>query len=129
MFYSTHMIFADIVYKSLKVNYNFKIKKSSFKYGNIKPDMSRMIISYPQHTKEDSLEFVIDQIDSLISEVQYLQQMRRREFARRLGVINHYIADYFCIAHNKNIMDEGLISHILYERKMDKFMKKNNNKQ
>ncbi len=123
MFYSTHLLFADIVYKHLRSK--MKIKKYSFRYGNIKPDVSTFKINMP-HTIEGSIEYLVQEIDLLLNEVNNIQQLRSRGFARRLGIINHYIADYFCRAHNKDMIDSGLITHLLYEKKLANLCKKNN---
>ena len=122
MVYSTHMIFADEIYKSIDYELKLKLKKGSFKYGNVRPDISRLAINIP-HTINESFLYVINEINQLISDVTNTRQMGSREFARRLGVINHYLADYFCLAHNKNIMDEGLVRHIIYEIKINKMCK------
>lgn len=123
MFYTTHLLFADIVYKHLRCK--MEIKKYSFRYGNIKPDMSTQKINMP-HTIEGSMEYLIQEINLLVNEVNNIRKLRTRVFARRLGIINHYLADYFCRAHNKAMIDSGLITHLLYEKKLAKLCKKNN---
>lgn len=122
MYCSTHIRLAEIIYKSLDNELKTKIRKSSFKYGNIKPDLNRMIIKFP-HTIEGSFSHIIKEIEQLIDQVNSLNQMEKREFSQRLGIITHYIADYFCMPHNKCIMNNGLVKHLLYERKVSRLCK------
>lgn len=125
MLYTTHLVFANIIYKNILTAYGIRLRKSSFIYGNIKPDMSSMIVNIPHNIDESGL-FILNEIEILINEVNSLSQLRTREFARKLGIITHYVSDYFCLPHNKGFMNEGIVKHMLYERRINKLCREQN---
>ncbi len=124
MYYTTHMLFADILYRKLKDSKGIKINRYSFKYGSVKPDLSTLKLTMP-HSFEESLPYVLDEMELIIDWVNEPSQLKTREFARRLGIILHYIADYFCLPHNSAVSNKSLVPHIVYEKRMDRFCKLN----
>lgn len=113
----THILIADIVRNKLMKTVKIKLNKNSFRYGSIKPDLSTKMRNI-QHSKEGSFNFVINEVNSLINETKFESQLRSREFAKRLGIIIHYISDYFCFAHNDSNLLNSFLPHLLYEQKL-----------
>lgn len=94
----------------------FPIDKFAFQYGCVAPDF---FIKMPGHTMEESLSYIA----LLIKEVQQFDlhaaslEMKRDWFIK-LGVITHYVSDYFCWAHNDVQCYQNFFSHIRYENRL-----------
>ncbi len=94
------------VEKELKVN----LDTAGFILGNIKPDISSRLIQIP-HYKKDSIGFIRKEIGYLLG---LKLNKCTRLFSERLGIITHYLSDFFCHAHSENFKG-GLLEHYLYE--------------
>ena len=46
------------------------------------------------------------------------------EYSMRLGLMCHFICDYFCFAHNADFTG-SLTQHITYERDLDEYLREN----
>ncbi|NMA95433.1 MAG: zinc dependent phospholipase C family protein, partial [Clostridiales bacterium] len=68
------------------------ISRMFFILGSIAPD-----IKIAKHPK---FKIYNDSIDLIKSKMESLESLGKRRFSYRLGVISHYITDYFCLAHN-----------------------------
>lgn len=116
MFIPTHILIASDVFYGIKENSIIKLDYFSFLYGNIKPDIDNTLISIP-HYKKASFDFVMDIVDSIKFETLPTYYEQLRTFSMNLGIVNHYLADFFCYAHNNNKMDK-FIPHFLYEHNL-----------
>ena len=92
------------VYVELK-ELGFQIHKKLFLLGNLFPDLIQSYI-WRRHEYTHSREYVCKKLDKL--------KKRPRLFSFHLGVLAHYICDYFCYPHSASY-DKGLIDHISYE--------------
>ncbi len=121
----THALYAKHVVEHIFLVYGIKLKKYSLIYGAIKPDVSTIFAKYP-HYINLSLDNLCQTTDLLIDNIDGKSEMETRAFARELGVILHYIADYFCIVHNdvNGQKHPKNIKHILYEQSLKRFVKK-----
>ena len=45
------------------------------------------------------------------------------DYSKRLGIMCHFICDYFCLAHNK-CFEGGLIRHSGYENRLDMYLRR-----
>ena len=88
-------------------NLGYKINGKLFLLGNIFPDLIQSYI-WCRHEYQHSREYVRKKIDIL--------KKRPRLFSFHLGILAHYISDYFCYPHSASF-DKGLIDHISYELK------------
>jgi hypothetical protein len=88
---------------------NFKLNRLAFAYGNIKPDFINKDIKR-SHTLEESLYSINKYSEELMS-----KNISINEFSRSLGVICHFICDYFCIYHREGNEKKGVFEHLLYE--------------
>ncbi len=120
MIINTHKLIAKDVHKNIKDIFNIELNKKNFIYGNIKPDIVPRLRNIP-HYIDNSLGFVINEIDRLCT----IENIDMDKFSTDLGVITHYISDFFCSPHyfqkeyNKNI-----IQHVKYEIELHfKYMK------
>ncbi|KAB3525508.1 zinc dependent phospholipase C family protein [Alkaliphilus serpentinus] len=115
MMLKTHILIGQKVFDNIKELYNMKqLHRTSFIIGNIKPDIVyRLLIK--SHCMKDSLYFVVNEINRLLSsEVEDI-----KEFSSSLGVINHFLSDFFCSAHYYQSEEfNGSINHFKYEMKL-----------
>ena len=122
---STHALYAKHVTEHIFLVYGVKLKRYSLIFGAIKPDVSTIFAKYP-HYIELSLDNLATTVDLLIENIEGRKELESRAFARELGVILHYIADYFCRVHNDINGKKHLknMKHIWYEKKLHKVIKK-----
>lgn len=116
MYIFTHRGIADAVYHAVKDNLNIRLNYKSFRYGNIKPDICKFYQDIP-HYKDASLDFIISEIELLYLFGMPKTNEAKKQFSEKLGTILHYIADYFCYAHNCEKYKK-LIPHLRYEFKI-----------
>lgn len=105
----THITIANIVHKYLINKLNFKLDWPSFAYGNIQPDLDKSFIDC-EHNLEDSLETINHNADELIN-----SNVTVKEFSLGLGIICHFICDYFCLYHTYEYQKVNLATHVAYE--------------
>ena len=81
------------------------IHEKLFLLGNLFPDL---ILSFfwCRHEYQPSREYIRKKLIML--------KKKPRLFSFHLGVLTHYICDYFCYPHSTGY-DKGLIQHLLYE--------------
>ncbi|KHD37446.1 hypothetical protein NL50_04525 [Clostridium acetobutylicum] len=113
MITNTHLLISYIVYKNLYNNFNFKLDMAAFALGNIKPDFINKEIRCP-HTLNESLDSLIEYSNKLVKCNNSI-----RKFSLALGIVCHYICDYFCIYHRDGNEKKGILEHLIYEVKLD----------
>jgi len=86
-------------------NIGCNINEKLFLFGNIFPDLIHSYI-WCRHEYQHSREYVRKKLDKL--------KRRPMFFSFHLGILAHYICDYFCYPHSASF-DKGLIEHIIYE--------------
>ena len=82
-----------------------KINEKLFLIGNLFPDLIHSYI-WCRHDYQHSREFFRRKLEML--------KKRPILFSFHLGILAHYICDYFCYPHSASF-DKGLIEHIAYE--------------
>ncbi|MGE5473820.1 MAG: zinc dependent phospholipase C family protein [Ignavibacteriales bacterium] len=122
MLYQSHLFFSKITYDNMLCNNHIKLSKSGFKYGNIKPDLLMNFKVIP-HNFLYSAGFIIEQINLLIDETDSLDYLESSDFAIKLGVIDHYVSDFFCMPHNKGFVKISFLAHVIYEKRLDSICK------
>jgi hypothetical protein len=106
------------VYEHVLKRTNFKLDYQAFAYGNIKPDLDKSCISC-WHTFEDSVDVINDYAEELIE-----SKVSVREFSEALGIICHFVCDYFCLHHGRRYWKRDPVAHGIYEVKLHaKFLK------
>ena len=111
-----HIKIARITAENLKnnVDKNFKLDKIVFYLGSIYPDLNCI---YPAHR----LSSTSNRISKKIKLIDRYEDGIIKSF--NLGIITHYISDYFCYAHNNKSLG---IKHREYEKGLNNFFNKNN---
>jgi len=120
----THRQIGKLVFKVVQKEYCISLKRIALEYGSIKPDIHPSFKSIP-HTKTRSFGIVKDLIFDLLDKPIPLTKREMRKFSTKLGIVLHFLSDYFCYVHN-NGTDESLRKHYLYERKLAKRLIKHN---
>ena len=82
-----------------------QLHEGSFLFGNFFPDLIHSYF-WCKH------EYPVSR-DYLHRKIEYLKK-RPFFFSFQLGVLTHYISDYFCYPHSR-VYDKGILDHIRYE--------------
>lgn len=106
-----HAKMAGLVVQNLRDNYTLEIEEKEFKYGFIKPDIN-LNLRFKAHTKDEMMNDVISNMENLITNSHHINN---KDFYDQLGIIMHYLGDFFCAAHNTHF-DGGIFKHIYYEK-------------
>jgi hypothetical protein len=101
---------------------NIAIDQKWLLNGSIVPDIHPFMMFIP-HTKDKSLRIVQKNMDWLIERGIPNNKKDIEKFSYKLGIIIHFVSDYFCKAHNERKYDNLLI-HYLYERKLKEYCTK-----
>lgn len=108
----SHISLAGQIMDSLQLEEVFDYKLP-FYIGSIWPDCRPSFITTP-HTFDITYDKIENQLDDFVADYDVLKGMNMRRCAK-LGVIIHYIADYFTYPHNSTY--EGNVKdHCIYER-------------
>ena len=81
------------------------INEKMFLLGNLFPDLIYSFL-WRRHEYQHSREYVQKKLNKL--------KNKHWLFSFHMGVLSHYICDYFCYPHSTSY-DKGLVQHILYE--------------
>ena len=118
----THIAYARQIEEHIALKYGVNLKHYSLIYGSIKPDASILFGGKAPHYINISLDMICDSANILIKTTDSLNQLETRAFSRELGVIMHYVTDYFCRVHNdiNGIKHSENFRHIVYEQRFHK---------
>lgn len=117
----SHIRIGKMVLKRLESEYQISLPKTVFIWANCRPDYSVKYHKIP-HNKEP----MKDTFERLAYEVSHCKWERDNILfiADRLGVICHFLCDFFCYAHSPSFSG-SLKEHIAYESKVNHFLKEN----
>lgn len=95
--------------------HNLHEHKKAFYLGSILPDLKPSFITRP-HNIDGTFDILIKEIKRIT--INYdVNKGISRYYARHLGVITHYLADYFTYPHNSEYTGT-LADHVSYEKEM-----------
>lgn len=124
MFSSTHRLIAHHVFEAVLKEFNVKLDYMYIRYGSIAPDIHiRMLVM--SHRKEGSFNYLLRLIKKLINKQIPSSKNGMRRYSYRLGVVTHFIADYFCRAHNERRYKNPM-RHYFYERRLALYLRERN---
>ena len=111
----THFHLAKLALKNIKTKYPKDFSLNMFYIGTIIADCSWLPYTNP-HFHKKSFKYVEDKLEKLIN---------KRKFnaynSLQFGIIIHYLCDFCCYSHiSGGIGDVG--DHIIYERKIQKYL-------
>lgn len=107
----SHIALTTYLIKSMEVEALHNYKKS-FYFGSILPDCVPSFLTR-RHCIEDTFEIVKKEIKKITTHLEEEKGITS-SYARRLGVVTHYVADYFTYPHN-HIFPGTLGEHCTYE--------------
>lgn len=108
-----HMELSQTIRKAIEKELDVKIDRIRFIYGNIKPDLRPNLLNIP-HYKDSAKEFVMGEIEKLASSQLQTSRKWSKDLSERMGVITHYLSDFFCYAHSEHFQGD-LVRHLFYE--------------
>ena len=108
----SHLKLAVFISESSEINIT-GLRKLSFVFGNIFPDISFTFIRKP-HVPNIMYDTVMRRIDKSMLSLD--NQNNLNYFG--LGIITHYLADFFCAAHNESF-GKDTRQHYQYERLLE----------
>lgn len=118
---TTHFAMAHILASSLQ-SYNIHVNQIAFAYGNISPDYVPTMVVNPHFGKVCTKN--IEDFTAELSQIPISKSgIVNAEYSKKLGIICHYICDYFCYAHNSDF-NGSLRQHAKYENNLDSFMRR-----
>lgn len=94
--------------------------KKAFYLGSILPDLNPAMVAAP-HEYETSYENLKEDIRELTEG--WRAEYSPRAFWRKLGIIMHYLADYFTFPHNVSF-DGSLKDHCIYEGELKHWLRR-----
>lgn len=119
MHITTHLLMANVLYKKITSKLDIELDYLSYLYGNIKPDVNPGIIDWP-HFSHQSLQDLDEYCEKLIT-----TPMSVKELSVALGVVSHFVCDYYCLYHTKSYRPKGIVKHTLHEHLLElRFIKK-----
>ncbi len=123
----SHKKMSEFIYSNIEENTSFALNKLMFKLGNMSPDLP-LYHRHLKHYKYQNFEAILHMIEEL-SLINPSESVAKLNFySYRLGVITHYVCDYFCLPHHdRDAYGDKLKEHLLYEKNMHKDVKNYNN--
>ena len=115
----THSFIAGRVYNQF-VETDLKLHKIWLRLGSIKQDY---VYDNINHYKDETAHLFYQKYNQL-TEVNLIKKPRL--FSLKLGELFHYICDYFCYAHNQELLKNDMTQHFLYECKLNLYTYKLN---
>jgi hypothetical protein len=125
LFAKTHQILSHHIALHVKDQLNYPFHSSWFAWANMKPDFVPHL-AMRKHYIEESFNFVVDKIVAL-TQLNYqdlINEKKRKEIEVEIGIICHFISDFFCVPHNQRWeFKHSMLPHIQYEAKLEKIAK------
>lgn len=115
----SHLSLARYLIDGIQVE-ELEIYRKSFLFGSILPDCTPSFVT-KRHTITGTFEMLKEEILAITQNYDCSQGINS-EFCRRLGVVTHYIADYFTFPHN-SVFKGTIKEHISYEFKLMDYFK------
>ncbi|MCI8648561.1 MAG: zinc dependent phospholipase C family protein [Anaerotruncus sp.] len=109
----SHITMGRYLYTYFTEQLGVKLDKSTFVRWNFLPDIAPSLLRL-SHFKKDIYDLVMARAEHLAANS---EQMSVEEFSKQLGILCHFMADFFCYAHSETF-DGSKIGHLTYELKM-----------
>lgn len=114
MYKYAHIIVSDMMLSDIQSKLDWKINRKAYLFGSIAPDIN---IAFPTHT----FKHTINRVRKRIMHMEIRNNTKRNIIKSfNLGIVVHYICDYFCYAHNINYHK---IQHMHYEKHLNNLVK------
>jgi len=110
MNWRTHEYLGRLMATVLREKWGDLIDERKFVEGCIKPDMTALFVTHP-HFWKISKKYILRKIDHLERKTPHLRG--KKKFSEQLGIVAHYVADFFTSAHNT--VPNRILEHIAFE--------------
>lgn len=124
---NTHKTMAENILKHANTKSVYLINNKRFIWGNVKPDCAPKY-KFKKHYFNESIDMIVDKIKYLSSltleDVHY--NMTIGKFSEELGVICHFLCDFFCAPHYYRWefkSTSAVKHHMMYEKNLAKVAK------
>jgi hypothetical protein len=114
-----HLAISMAIGWALRKKLGIRLDMKGFMYGNVKPDISSYLISIP-HFKKHAFGFIASEIKKLMATEIKKNSVCTKQFSERLGIVTHYLSDFFCHAHTDTFKG-SLLKHYLYEARLYRY--------
>lgn len=117
---NSHAHMAVLLHRRLKETCGINLPKRAFIVANCRPDYSIRYKKIPHYKKD-----MYQNIQAMVRDLAFCDKSKLNAYllANRLGVICHYICDFFCYAHTERF--EGTMKdHFQYEAGLNGFIKR-----
>lgn len=111
---------AKNILKNMTGNKKNMLSNFNFIYGNIKPDILSKY-KLKKHYAKESYSMILNKIINLskLNTMDIEKSIATIKFSQELGVICHFLCDFFCIAHSETWREKyKIFTHINYEKKL-----------
>jgi CRISPR/Cas system-associated endoribonuclease Cas2 len=115
----SHLSLAKFIMNNIQVE-NLNEHKKAFYIGSILPDLKPSFLT-KRHTIDETFDTLTEEIKKITVDYDISRGMDGY-YARHLGVITHYLADYCTFPHN-SIFEGTMTEHVHYEKVLKKSLK------
>jgi hypothetical protein len=98
MTYRTHLYLADLILPPIEELWGIRLSRKRFRAGSVKPDTTSLFVRHP-HFWGLSRKYVEKRILRL-ARTELAQDAKNGRFSEELGIVLHYVADFFTSVHN-----------------------------
>lgn len=123
MLIHSHKKMSEFIYSNIESQTSFSLNKFIFKTGNMSPDLP-IYHRHLKHYKHQNFSYIIEMINdlSLIDPTENVSA--HNSYSYKLGVVAHYVCDYFCLPHHdREQYKDHLTKHLIYEKQLHKEVK------
>ena len=138
----SHLKIGKILYESLTEDARGLLSYRAFLWGNISPDFSVRLLTCPHYIEnysrflKEELAFLFDGGDAASAVwadtygeewhanvlLTHDSDAQNPDLSVRLGVVCHFLTDFFCFAHTKGFTGT-MREHIRYEKELDRYLR------
>ncbi len=110
----THAYLATVLVQAIQSVWGVRLSRKRLVYGSIKPDVTSLFLRHP-HFWRYSRDFLFRKVARL-ARMRFDRYEKNKKFSEALGVVLHYVADFFTAAHN--VKPNRLREHLAYEERL-----------
>lgn len=116
----SHYTMGNHLYNYFTEKLGATLDRGTFIRWNIMPDIAPSLLKL-SHFKKDIYDLVMARADDLTANK---DQMSIKEFSKQLGILCHFMSDFFCYAHAE-YFPGSKIGHLKYELQMQFYSYRN----
>lgn len=116
----SHISLAKLLLDNMKVQ-DLSNHRKAFYIGSILPDLKPSFLT-KRHNIDETFDILIEEIRRITVDYDVNKGINGY-YARHLGVITHYLADYCTFPHNTDFTGT-ITEHVYYEKELKKLLRK-----